>query len=42
MGKMRRSVADYHMNRMRAVMVTLKQLQTQRERKKERAADVGD
>jgi hypothetical protein len=42
MGKMRQSIADYHMNRMQAVRETLLQLKTQRERKKERAADVGD
>jgi hypothetical protein len=42
MGKMRVSVAEYHMNRIRAVLDTLIRLQTQRERKKERAADVGD
>jgi hypothetical protein len=42
MGKMRQSIADYHMNRMRAVRDTLMQLQAQRERKKERASDVGD
>jgi hypothetical protein len=41
MGKMRVSVAEYHMNRIRAVLDTLIQLQTQRERKKERTADVG-
>jgi hypothetical protein len=42
MGKMRQSIADYHMNRMQAVRDTLMQMKAQRERKKERASDVGD